>query len=111
MTVMTGVRHERSAAPGVGATPRPAEDVEAAQRAAQHAEIADLTRRVVVGALLTAPVLYAVMAASFDARWVPALLLNHWVQLALTTPRDVLRWLAHSSHRMVGACPPQRRYE
>ncbi|WP_396928202.1 heavy metal translocating P-type ATPase [Mycolicibacterium sp.] len=92
-----GVRHERSAAPGVGATPRPAEDVEAAQRAAQHAEIADLTRRVVVGALLTAPVLYAVMAASFDARWVPALLLNHWVQLALTTP--VMFYVGWPIHR------------
>ena len=41
----------------------------------------------VIGALLTAPVLFAVMAHElFGADWVPALLLNHWVQLALITP-------------------------
>ena len=55
--------------------------------AERRAEIADLTRRVVIGAVLTAPVLFAVMANElFRADWVPALLLNHWVQLALITP-------------------------
>ena len=55
--------------------------------AERRAEITDLTRRVVIGALLTAPVLFAVMAHElFGADWVPALLLNHWMQLALITP-------------------------
>jgi P-type Cu+ transporter len=56
------------------------EDAESAER---RAEIADLTRRVIVAALLTAPVLFAAMAGSF----VPVgILANHWVQLALVTP-------------------------
>ncbi|MGH9249321.1 MAG: heavy metal translocating P-type ATPase [Acidimicrobiales bacterium] len=60
------------------------EDVEAAGR---RAEIADLTRRVLLGAVLTLPVLVAVMAREvFAAGWVPDLLLNHWMQLALITP-------------------------
>jgi P-type Cu+ transporter len=56
------------------------EDAEAAER---RAEIADLTRRAVVGAVLTAPVLLATMAGGL----VPVgILANHWVQLALITP-------------------------
>jgi Cu+-exporting ATPase len=56
------------------------EDHELAER---RAEIRDLMRRVVVGAVLTAPVLLAVMAGSF----VPVGILgNHWLQLALITP-------------------------
>ncbi len=59
-------------------------DTEAAER---KAEIADLTRRVIVGALLTAPVLFAAMADSFlQLSWLPQFLLNHWLQLALITP-------------------------
>jgi len=59
-------------------------DTEAAER---RAEIADLARRVVVGAVLTAPVLLAVMAhEALGAAWVPGVLLNRWVQLALITP-------------------------
>src|SRR5207342_1513073 len=55
------------------------EDTEAAER---RAEIADLARRVVVGAVLTAPVLFAVMAHEvFGAAWVPGVLLNRWVLL------------------------------
>src|SRR5215831_396230 len=65
----------------------PAVDAEAAEAAERRAEIADLTRRVVVGVVLTAPVLFAVMAHEvFKATWVPGVLLNHWVQLALVTP-------------------------
>src|SRR6266851_5029866 len=57
---------------------------EAAER---KAEIADLTRRVIVGALLTAPVLFAAMADSFlHLSWLPQFLFNHWLQLALITP-------------------------
>lgn len=56
--------------------------------AEEHAvEIRDLRRRVLVGAVLTLPVLIAVMARDvFMADWVPSLLLNSWVQLALIAP-------------------------
>jgi Cu+-exporting ATPase len=65
-------------------TPDGKDDVEAVAR---QAEIRDLAWRVVVGAVLTAPVLIAVMASEvFDAVWVPEFLMNRWVQLALTTP-------------------------
>src|SRR5215475_13038407 len=68
-------------ADGIAAT---GEDTEAAER---RAELADLARRVVVGAVLTAPVLFAVMAHEvFGATWVPGVLLDRWVQLALITP-------------------------
>jgi Cu+-exporting ATPase len=61
-----------------------AEDSEAAER---RSEIADLTRRFIVGAVLTAPVLFAVMAGSFLTLGAPAsILLNRWVELALITP-------------------------
>ncbi|MEZ5077286.1 MAG: heavy metal translocating P-type ATPase [Solirubrobacterales bacterium] len=54
---------------------------------ARREEIADLSRRVAVGAVLTAPVLFAMMASElFDATWVPGFLLNHWFQLAMITP-------------------------
>jgi P-type Cu+ transporter len=59
-------------------------DAEAAER---RAEIHDLSRRVLVGALLTAPVAVAVMAHEvFGAMWVPGWILNHWVQLVLIAP-------------------------
>jgi Cu+-exporting ATPase len=81
----TGVPAVCGALPGAAAgeptsgTP----DAEAAERAA---EIADLARRVLVGAVLTLPVLYAVMAHEVFKAWAPPVLLNHWVQLALITP-------------------------
>ncbi|MFF0558377.1 heavy metal translocating P-type ATPase [Streptomyces sp. NPDC004266] len=80
-----------------------AEDAEAADIAERQAEIKDLTRRVAVGAVLTAPVLFAVMAHElFGAEWVPGWMLNHWFQLALITPVmfytgrpvHVIGWLA-----------------
>jgi Cu+-exporting ATPase len=53
----------------------------------RRAELRDLSRRVLVGAILTAPVLFATMATNlFDATWVPGLLTNHWFQLAMITP-------------------------
>ncbi|MGW0118031.1 heavy metal translocating P-type ATPase [Streptomyces sp. NPDC003327] len=62
-------------------------EAEAAEAAERRAEITDLTRRVAVGAVLTLPVLFAVMAHElFGADWVPGWLLNHWVQLVLITP-------------------------
>ena len=74
-----------SSSDGEQAVPRAdASDTEAAER---RAEIADLTRRVAVGAVLTAPVLLATMVDSFlGATWLPPILLNHWLQLALITP-------------------------
>jgi P-type Cu+ transporter len=57
-----------------------AEDQEMAER---KTEIRDLTRRVALGAVLTAPVLFAVMAGSS----LPVgILANPWLQLALITP-------------------------
>ena len=58
----------------------PVEDSEAIER---QAEIKDLTRRVLVGAVLTAPVLLAVMAGRVVN---VGPLSNHWLQLALITP-------------------------
>ncbi|HEX5995315.1 MAG TPA: heavy metal translocating P-type ATPase [Jiangellales bacterium] len=70
-----------------GAESRSAAQTEAAEAAERRAEISDLTRRVGVGALLTLPVLFAVMAHDlFRATWVPELLLDPWLQLALITP-------------------------
>jgi Cu+-exporting ATPase len=67
--------------------PRPgSEETEDVEAAARQAEIRDLTRRVAVGAILTAPVLVAVMVAEVFALDVPDLLMNRWVQLALITP-------------------------
>ncbi|HEY7457061.1 MAG TPA: heavy metal translocating P-type ATPase [Solirubrobacterales bacterium] len=64
-----------------------AEDAGDAEAAARGAEIADLRRRVALGAVLTAPVLFAAMASDFfDATWVPGILLDHWVQLLLIAP-------------------------
>jgi Cu+-exporting ATPase len=71
----------------IGAPAAGAKDTEAAAAAERRAEISDLTRRLAVGAVLTVPVLFAVMAHEvFKAGWVPSALLNHWVQFALITP-------------------------
>src|SRR6266567_5692597 len=72
---------------GPSASEAQAAQDEVAEAAERRAEIADLARRVIVGAVLTVPVLFAVMAHDlFKAGWVPGVLLNHWVQLALITP-------------------------
>ncbi|QKW01689.1 heavy metal translocating P-type ATPase [Streptomyces sp. NA02536] len=66
---------------------RTAAEAEAADAAERQTEINDLTRRVLTGAVLTVPVLFAVMAHElFGADWVPGWMLNHWLQLALITP-------------------------
>jgi P-type Cu+ transporter len=52
---------------------------------------------VIAGAVLTLPVLYAVMADELFKAWVPGVLLNHWVQLALITP--VMFWTGWPIHR------------
>jgi Cu+-exporting ATPase len=59
-------------------------DGEAAER---RAEIADLARRVVIGAVLTVPALFGVMVKDFlHATWLPDLHTNPWFALALITP-------------------------
>ena len=69
------------------ATATPGRDADDEEAAARQAELADLTRRMVVGAVLSAPVVFAVMAHDlFSAAWVPGALLNRWVQLVLITP-------------------------
>lgn len=75
-----GYRIEERVEPG-------SEETEEAEAAARREEIRDLSRRVAVGAILTAPVLIAVMGGVlFDAAWVPSFLMNHWVQLVLIAP-------------------------
>ena len=62
------------------------------------AEIRDLSRRLLVGAVLTAPVLVAMMASElFHATWVPEFLMNRWVQWALITP--VMFYTGWNVHR------------
>src|SRR5262245_59630450 len=79
--------------------PRTAAEEEAADAAERRAEIADLTRRVVVGAVLTAPVLIAVMLESLLGEdRVPGLLLEPWFQLALITP--VMLYTGWPIHRI-----------
>jgi Cu+-exporting ATPase len=86
-----GYRVRERPDPGSAAT----EDREAVER---HREIADLSRRVMVGAVLTIPVLVPVMATDlFHATWVPDFLMNHWLQLALITP--VMFWAGWPIHR------------
>ncbi|MDP2730627.1 MAG: HAD-IC family P-type ATPase [Dehalococcoidales bacterium] len=76
----TGYKVHLRSQPGTEAT----EDRAAADRAAERK---DLTRRVIIGAILTAPVLFAVMVYEFfGVTWMPAILLNRWVQLVLITP-------------------------
>lgn len=90
----------------------PAADVEAAQARERRAEIADLTRRVVIGAVLTAPVLYAVMAQPLlGAHWVPTVLTQPLDAAGADHPGDVVRGLADSSQRLAGPGPPQCRHE
>ena len=67
--------------------------------AERAAEIRDLTRRVIIGAILTAPVLIAVMAVElFGATWVPEILMSPWLQLALIAP--VMLWSGWPIHRV-----------
>ena len=75
------------------------EATEDAEKAAREAEVRDLTRRVVVGAALTLPVLYAAMAADLLGEdLVPGFLESHWVQLALTLP--VMAWVGWPIHHV-----------
>jgi P-type Cu+ transporter len=75
-----GYRVEEREEPGSAET----EDSEAAAR---RAEIADLTRRVLISALLTLPVVIPIMARDvLGVDELPKILSKHWFQLALITP-------------------------
>ena len=83
---------------GLAAKDEPVGDDEDAEAAARRAEVADLTRRVVLGAVLTLPVVAAVMATDvFGATFVPGALMNRWVQMALIAP--VMFWVGWPVHR------------
>jgi P-type Cu+ transporter len=75
-----------------------ADDSEDAEAAARRAEVTDLSRRLLVGAALSAPVLAGVMGRDlFGLEWIPMVLMNHWLQLALITP--VMLWVGWPIHR------------
>jgi Cu+-exporting ATPase len=86
-----GYRVRQRPEPGSAAT----EDTETVER---RREIADLSRSVTVSALLSAPILFAVMATDlFHVGWVPDAMMNRWFQLALITP--VMCWAGWTIHR------------
>ncbi len=59
-------------------------------------EIRDLTRRVIIGAILTLPVLIAVMGDALGVS-IPSVLMNHWTQFVLITPvMFYVGWPIHS---------------
>ena len=69
------------------AGPLTAAQAEEDEERERKAEIADLRKRVIFGAVLTFPVLFAVMAVElFKVDWVPELLMDRWLQFALITP-------------------------
>jgi Cu+-exporting ATPase len=76
-------------------TSETAEDEEAAER---RREVRDLGRRVIVGALLTLPVVVAIMGREvLQAHWVPGILMEPWLQLGLTVPVFVYTgWPIHT---------------
>ena len=74
----------RHAEPATAAALATAADEEEAERTV---EIRDLSHRVIVGAVLTAPVLFAVTATElFKVAWVPAFLMSPLLQLLLVAP-------------------------
>jgi len=78
------------AEPRTGAGP-----VDDAEQSAREAEQRSQRNRLIVGAVLSAPVLVGGMAHLLP--WVPAALQNPWVQLVLTTP--VQFWVGWQFHR------------
>ncbi|MCH7971342.1 MAG: copper-translocating P-type ATPase, partial [Chloroflexi bacterium] len=83
---------QKPESPGTGA------DDEDWEAEARREEVRDISRRVMVGAILTLPVLFGVMTSEFggDPEWLPPILLNSWFQLALITPVMVFTgWPIH----------------
>ena len=66
--------------------PEPSPDSGDEEAAERKREIKDLFRRVLVGALLSAPVVAVVMAADLFGVRVPEGLMNRWLHLGLITP-------------------------
>src|SRR5690606_16937417 len=63
------------------------QETEDAEALARQAEIRDLSRRVLFGAVLTSPVAVSVMLHElFGFDWVPDFLLSRWFQLSLIAP-------------------------
>ncbi len=89
--VVTAVAEPEARPPEV---PAPDRDEEAAVR---QAEVRDLAWRVLLAALLTAPVLVTAMATDlFEVDWIPALLMEPWLHLALIAPvMFVAGWPIH----------------
>ncbi len=86
-----GVADLQGAVAGLGyrIEPRPQPEgagVEDQETADRRAEIRDLGRRVLLGAILTFPILYAVMGGELFGLAVPGWMEDPWVQLALITP-------------------------
>jgi P-type Cu+ transporter len=68
-------------------SPSGREEPEDEEAEARRREIRDLSRRVIMGAVLSLPVVVATMGKEFlRTDWVPDFLLNPWLQLALITP-------------------------
>ena len=70
----------------VDARPEPGADGGDDEAKERRREIRDLSRRVLLGAVLSAPVVAVVMAAEFFKVEVPEGLMNRWLHLALITP-------------------------
>jgi len=85
--------------PGCASCEPGGDEGQGAEEAARREELSDLSRRTALGALLTAPVLIASMASDlFGATWVPEILMDHWIQLALIAPVMVYAgWPIHRS--------------
>jgi Cu+-exporting ATPase len=66
----------------------PAEiEVEDTETAGRRAELRDTSRRLALSAVLSAPVLIAMMGHEFfEAHWIPSILLEPWTQLAMIAP-------------------------
>jgi len=86
-----------------------AESADAEERE-RNAEIADLKRRVIFGAVLTAPVLFAVMFVEFfGVTWMPRGADEPLVPADADQPGDVLHGLADPPHRLARTVPPAPR--
>ncbi|MFY9588400.1 MAG: heavy metal translocating P-type ATPase [Actinomycetota bacterium] len=85
--VTTHEHAPRRAEPEPAEPSRSAEPSEDDEAKARREEIRDLSRRLIVGVVLTAPVLFSTMAAEvFKVDWLPEFLMNRWLHLSLIAP-------------------------
>ncbi len=62
-------------------------ETEVRESTAKTSERRELSRRLIIAAILTLPVFFAVMAHDlFNVTWIPSVMLNHWFQLGFITP-------------------------